>query len=69
MGPGGDRLVRTRLGREAVAEVGLVEGVNALVLLRVPGQSVMVLLLGADVIGKVGPCTGCGWPQCRRQRE
>jgi hypothetical protein len=35
-GPGGDDLVGAGLGGEAVAEVGVGEGVDALVLLGVP---------------------------------
>ncbi|MFE7271770.1 DUF5655 domain-containing protein [Streptomyces sp. NPDC057623] len=46
-------------GCEAVAEIGVGEGVDALVLLRVPAhQGVAVLLLGTDVVGKVGQGTG-----------
>lgn len=55
IGPGGDSLVSASLGGGAVAEVGVGEGVDALVPVRVPpDQSVSVLLLGADVVGEVG---------------
>lgn len=59
LGPGGDGFVGAGLGGEAVAEVCVGEGVDALVLLGVPaGEGVAVLLFGADVVGEVGQGAG-----------
>jgi len=53
LGPGGDGFVGAGLGGEAVAEVGVGEGMDALVLLRVPAsEGIAVLLFGADVVGE-----------------
>ncbi|BCK68640.1 hypothetical protein Srufu_025930 [Streptomyces libani subsp. rufus] len=55
----GDRFVSSGLSGEAVAEVSVGEGVDALVFVRVPaGESVTVLLLGTDAVGEVGQGAG-----------
>lgn len=59
LGPCGDGLVGAGLGGKAVAEVGVGEGVDPLVLLGVPpDQGVSVLLFGADVVGEIGEGAG-----------
>src|SRR5690606_13147647 len=59
LGPGCDRFVGAGLGGKAVAEVGVSEGVDALVLLGVPAsEGVSVLLFGAAVVREVGQGAG-----------